>query len=109
MLFGGILTWHNWCLWKGWPTTNAIVQGNEADTLQLLPLDGAYKNQVLQLTLSSEDPIGNSFPIGKSILIKVHPRNSEKVHLPANLMNFLVSLVVWLAPLGGLIYESLKT
>jgi hypothetical protein len=106
---GGILTWHNWCLWKGWPTTNAIVQGREADTLQLLTLDGAYKNQVLQLTLGSKDPIENSFPTGKSILIKVHPRNSEKVHLPANLMNFLVSLVVWLAPLGGLIYENLKT
>jgi hypothetical protein len=107
MLFGGILTWHNWCLWKGWPTTNAIVQANEAGTLSLLALDGAYKSEVLQLTLGFDDPIENSFPTGKSILIKVHPRNNEKVHLSGSLLGFLASLVIWLSLPIVLIYKSL--
>jgi hypothetical protein len=78
IIIGGIVTWHNWCLWKGWPTTNAVVQTNHVGTLNLLILDGAHKDQILELILGMDDPIATSFPVGKSILVKVHPRNSKK-------------------------------
>lgn len=106
IIVGGIVTWRNWCLWKGWPTTNAIVQKNHVGTLNLLILDGAHKNQILELILGNDDPVATSFPVGKSILIKVNPSNSKIVELPRGAMGFLVAFAVWLSPLAIWAYKS---
>jgi hypothetical protein len=109
IVFGSILIWHNWCIWKGWPTASAIVQKNHVRTLSLLILDGAHKDQILELILGDDDPIATSFPVGKNILVKVHPKNSKKVALPGSATGFLVSLTVLLAPLMATAYKGLMT
>lgn len=109
LLAGGHASWRQWCLWKGWPTSNAIVQKKHAKTLSLLILDGAFKDRKLEFILDDNDPSASNFPVGKSILVKVHPKDSEKIYLPSNLSNFLFSLVLALSLPCLLVYQHLGT
>ena len=109
LLAGGYASWRQWCLWKGWPTTNAIVQKNHARTLSLLISDGVFIGRKLEFILDDNDPAAFNYPVGKSILVKVHPKDSQKIYLPSNLSSFLFSLVLALSPPCLLVYKHLGT
>ena len=107
LLAGGHASWHQWCLWKGWPNTNAIVQKNHVKTLSLLMLDGFCKDQTLEFTFDEDDPAASNYPVGKNILVKVHPKDNGKIYFPSNLFSFLFCLVLTLSPTCLLVYEHL--
>ena len=72
-------------------------------------LDGFCKDKTLEFTFDEDDPAASNYPVGKTILVKVHPKDNGKIYFPSNLFSFLFCLVLTLSPTCLLVYKHLGT